>query len=99
MDTTILPIKVSDIPAGQGKAIDVGGDQYVVHNDGQSIIVMENRCPHAGCLVNWNTAARTWDCPCHGSRFNADGTVKKGPAREPLPRIPAQVVDDEIRIG
>ena len=96
---TILPIKLSDIPVGQGKAVEIDGDHYVVYNDGQSIIVMENRCTHAGCLVNWNTASRTWDCPCHGSRFNANGTVKKSPAGEPLARIPAEIVDDEIRIG
>jgi len=42
-------------------------------------------CPHMNCLLRWNDAERTWDCPCHGSRFTCDGDVISGPALEELP--------------
>lgn len=44
-------------------------------------------CTHVGCTVCWNAAETTWDCPCHGSRFDPDGTVLQGPAVRDLRRF------------
>jgi len=40
------------------------------------------RCPHLGCRLQWNPAERTWDCPCHGSRFRADGELLDEPSKK-----------------
>ncbi len=45
------------------------------------------RCPHLGCALRWNRAERSWDCPCHGSRFSEDGSVLNGPANGPKPSL------------
>jgi Rieske Fe-S protein len=46
-------------------------------------------CNHLGCIVHWNAAETTWDCPCHGSRFDRFGKVINGPANRDLERFGA----------
>jgi Rieske Fe-S protein len=71
---------------GQGKIIQDSGSRIAAYRrpDG-SLLMLSATCTHMGCIVGWNNAERTWDCPCHGSRFTAEGAVISGPAQAPLP--------------
>ena len=73
---------------GEAAVLDVGGKRTAVHRDEDgSLHAVSATCTHLGCTVGWNEAARSWDCPCHGSRFTVDGEVLHGPAVQPLPRV------------
>jgi glycine/D-amino acid oxidase-like deaminating enzyme/nitrite reductase/ring-hydroxylating ferredoxin subunit len=62
------------------------GDVLGVYRDESGDLhAVDAVCPHLGCLVQWNDGERTWDCPCHGSRFERDGRVINGPANADLP--------------
>jgi glycine/D-amino acid oxidase-like deaminating enzyme/nitrite reductase/ring-hydroxylating ferredoxin subunit len=74
-----------EVPRGAGKVIGAKGQKLAVYRDDRGkTLVRSAVCTHMGCLVNWNQAERTWDCPCHGSRFKPDGAVIAGPAEAPL---------------
>jgi 3-phenylpropionate/trans-cinnamate dioxygenase ferredoxin reductase component len=79
---------IEDLVAGHGGLVNAGGRQLAVYRDehGQTY-ELSPRCTHMGCTIDWNDAAKTWDCPCHGSRFSVDGSVVRGPAAEPLERV------------
>jgi glycine/D-amino acid oxidase-like deaminating enzyme/nitrite reductase/ring-hydroxylating ferredoxin subunit len=73
------------IRPGEGRIVGSGLAQRAVHRDDTGRLhTLSARCTHLGCIVKWNTAERTWDCPCHGSRFAATGEVVQGPAVHPL---------------
>jgi glycine/D-amino acid oxidase-like deaminating enzyme/nitrite reductase/ring-hydroxylating ferredoxin subunit len=79
---------VESVPAGEGRVLDYHGQNAaVVRADDGSITVRSAECTHMGCLVAWNDAEHTWDCPCHGSRFDASGAVIAGPAGAPLAKL------------
>lgn len=92
-------MKLSDIPAGSGKTGIIKGQPVAVYNDRGALVVFENTCPHAACEVEWNDSEKVWDCPCHGSRFEARGNVVNGPASTPLPMLNAHTEGDEIVLG
>jgi glycine/D-amino acid oxidase-like deaminating enzyme/nitrite reductase/ring-hydroxylating ferredoxin subunit len=72
---------VDDIAPGCGAVLRRGLSKIAVHRDEQGKLTeLSAVCPHLGCIVAWNPAESTWDCPCHGSRFHADGQVINGPA-------------------
>jgi glycine/D-amino acid oxidase-like deaminating enzyme/nitrite reductase/ring-hydroxylating ferredoxin subunit len=78
--------KVEDIEPGDGAIIRRGLSPVAVYRDESGTLhECSAVCPHLGGIVSWNSAERTWDCPCHGSRFSPDGSVLNGPANSPLP--------------
>jgi glycine/D-amino acid oxidase-like deaminating enzyme/nitrite reductase/ring-hydroxylating ferredoxin subunit len=85
---------IADIPPGQGGVVRRGLKKIAVYVDEQGRAHERSAtCPHLGCVVAWNGAERSWDCPCHGSRFDAYGKLLVGPAvrdLEPVSREPAQ---------
>jgi glycine/D-amino acid oxidase-like deaminating enzyme/nitrite reductase/ring-hydroxylating ferredoxin subunit len=79
---------VENVARGEGKVLTLDGKRVAVHRtDSGDVIKVSAVCTHMGCLVRWNGAERTWDCPCHGSRFTPDGLVIGGPAEAPLEKI------------
>ncbi len=71
---------------GEGKILELDGTRVAAYRDPDGRVTRRSAmCTHMGCVVAWNTAERTWDCPCHGSRFAPDGDVLAGPAESPLP--------------
>lgn len=77
------------VPRGQGAVIERDGHKVAVYRDPDGTLIQKSAvCPHMGCIVAWNPAETTWECPCHGSRFTAAGAVVAGPAESPLADVP-----------
>ncbi len=73
------------IKPGDGKIVELDGHKAAVsRTEGGELISLSAVCPHAKCIVHWNNAEKSWDCPCHGSRFNCKGELLEGPALEGL---------------
>ena len=72
---------VRKIARGTGAVIRQGLKKVAVYRDTHGVLHERSAvCPHLGCIVDWNSTERTWDCPCHGSRFDTSGKVVNGPA-------------------
>jgi glycine/D-amino acid oxidase-like deaminating enzyme/nitrite reductase/ring-hydroxylating ferredoxin subunit len=80
-----------DLRPGEGAVVRHDGEKVAAYRDEHGVLIaVSPRCTHLGCQVVWNRAERSWDCPCHGSRFAPGGEVLEGPAvhrleRKPLP--------------
>jgi glycine/D-amino acid oxidase-like deaminating enzyme/nitrite reductase/ring-hydroxylating ferredoxin subunit len=80
-----------DIPRGEARVLpeDGLGRKGVYRDEDDALHAVSIRCTHQGCLLRFNRAEKSWDCPCHGSRFDVDGAVLEGPAVRALePRDP-----------
>lgn len=79
---------VDEIKRGAGAVISRGLHKVAVYRDPDGVThELSAVCRHLGCIVNWNSLENTWDCPCHGSRYDALGKVIQGPANSDLPRV------------
>jgi nucleotide-binding universal stress UspA family protein len=76
---------LEDLVPGSGGIVDVDGKKIAAFKaeDG-SVVALSPRCAHMGCTVDWNNIERTWDCPCHGSRYTKEGDLLQGPAKTGL---------------
>jgi len=85
---------VDEIRPGSGAIVRKGLEKIAVYRDPQGQLHERNAaCPHLGCVVHWNRGETTWDCPCHGSRFDCYGKVINGPANRDL--APAEKSQDK----
>ena len=79
---------VNKIPNGSAEVIQLDGNKIAVYKDETGkVFALNPVCTHAKCIVSWNTAEKSWDCPCHGGRFDVEGTVLTGPPRKNLQKI------------
>jgi glycine/D-amino acid oxidase-like deaminating enzyme/nitrite reductase/ring-hydroxylating ferredoxin subunit len=85
-----------EIPRGHGAIVRAGVGLIAAYRDTDGVLHERSAvCTHLGCVVQWNGGEKSWDCPCHGSRFAIDGRVLNGPAKSAL----AAVDDSDTRIG
>lgn len=87
--------QVGDLVPGQAGLVKAAGETVAAYRspDGD-VHMVRPACSHLGCDVAWNDAENTWDCPCHGSRFDVEGLVITGPATDPLVRV--RINDGEL---
>jgi glycine/D-amino acid oxidase-like deaminating enzyme/nitrite reductase/ring-hydroxylating ferredoxin subunit len=79
--------ELASIAPGSGAVVSIDGERLAAFRDASGALsVLSPVCPHMKCIVRWNAAEQSWDCPCHGSRFDVRGEVIEGPALSPLAR-------------
>jgi Rieske Fe-S protein len=82
----------TDVKRGEGKLITMDNQKVAAYRDEEGIIhTVSAVCTHLGCLVNWNSAEKSWDCPCHGARYDCQGKILQGPAVQDLAVISSKV--------
>lgn len=83
-----------DIPRGEGRLVRMGTHKVAAYRDDRGLLHLRDAtCTHLRCIVDWNSTEKSWDCPCHGSRFDPEGRVLNGPALADLAPVSAEVAD------
>ena len=78
-------VTLNSIKPGEGKIIEIDGKKFGCYCDqDESLHLVNAKCTHLGCIVRWNNDEKSWDCPCHGSRFTYEGEILNGPAIKAL---------------
>ena len=76
---------VNELPYGHGGVVSVDGEKSGIYKEENGTLHMVDiRCPHLGCQLEWNPDEKSWDCPCHGSRFDFKGYLINNPAQEDI---------------
>ncbi len=84
-----------DLANGEGAVITLDGHRKGAYKDDKGELhIVDTTCTHIGCEVEWNSGDRSWDCPCHGSRFSFTGEVLEGPAEKPLQKYDYKMIDN-----
>jgi glycine/D-amino acid oxidase-like deaminating enzyme/nitrite reductase/ring-hydroxylating ferredoxin subunit len=79
---------INELAPGQGAVMNLGAKKAAVYRDDHHVLhAFSAICPHLGCVIQWNAAEASFDCPCHGSRFTCQGKVVNGPAQGDLKKI------------
>jgi Rieske Fe-S protein len=89
-------VKFSEVAEGEGITGELDGRKIAAYKQDGELLLFDNTCTHMGCPTEWNKEDKTWDCPCHGSRFYYYGSVINSPATEPLQKLNFRVENDEI---
>ena len=79
---------VNELQPNHGAIVNIGAKKTAVYRDEKNVLHAYSAvCPHLGCIVQWNDAEKSFDCPCHGSRFTCEGRVVNGPAQTDLKKV------------
>lgn len=89
-------VKPDDITDGTAIIGSFGDERALVSKVKDKIVAMTAICTHRACTVAFNGEDKTYDCPCHGSRFEMSGKVKQGPASKPLEHFEVEIKDNKI---
>jgi Rieske Fe-S protein len=73
-------------------------EAWLIKNLDDSLVALDDRCTHLGCRHKWNQERKLFECPCHGSEFDSEGKVVRGPAMRSLPRLAVILEGDKFRL-
>lgn len=86
---------IETLSKDEGAVVSINGHRKGAYKDREgNLHIVDTTCTHIGCEVEWNSGERTWDCPCHGSRFSYTGEVVEGPAEKPLQQHDHRMLDN-----